>query len=121
LKSKIGRGYRPVNRMENPATTVSIVTASQRKASTTTWGISSTHFTSHNQRLSPGSMYPSSRTEYAPGSPAWNRPLCPLGSVMRVRLLRRSSDHLPEDAPRVHRPVGLKVIDPAVGGPLARS
>src|SRR5271165_984303 len=36
--------------------------AIHRKASTIRWGITSSHFTSHNQRLSGGSSRPSTRT-----------------------------------------------------------
>jgi hypothetical protein len=61
LNSKIDRGYRPVNRMANPATTVSTLTASHRNTRTTKWGRRRAHFTSHSQGLSGRSRRPSKR------------------------------------------------------------
>src|SRR5271166_5165176 len=54
-------GIAAVNKIANPATTVSTLTAHHRKNSTTKCGITSSHLTSHSHRLVVGSSCPSRR------------------------------------------------------------
>lgn|GEM_PF-1841488 len=50
LKSKIARGYRPVNRMANRATSESTAKAAQRKNSTIACGMIRSHLISQRPR-----------------------------------------------------------------------
>ena len=61
LKSKIARGYSPVNRIAKPATIVSTPPPATGTPHEDV-GITSTHFTSQSQGLSGCSTRPSSRT-----------------------------------------------------------
>ena len=75
LKSKIGRGYRPVNRTATNAIAVGTTKATQRIARQITCWITSNHLNSQSHELKRGKSSPSTWTGWACGSASSFEPL----------------------------------------------